>query len=69
MGLALKARIARCLEAYGYAREAASDEASKYSGHSGRIGMYTVASEAGIAIEAVAALTRHLKESIVVRSC
>jgi hypothetical protein len=39
MGLAFKARIARYLEAYGYAREAASNEASKYSGHSGRIGI------------------------------
>ena len=59
MSLALKTRIARYLEACGYIHEAASDEAANYSGHSGRVGMYTAASEAGIAIEAVAALARH----------
>jgi len=59
VSLALKARVARYLENCGYTREAASAEAAKYSGHSGRVGMYTAASEAGIAIEAVAALARH----------
>jgi integrase len=59
VSLALKARIARYLEVSGYTREAANAEAGKYSGHSGRVGMYTAASEAGIAIEAVAALARH----------
>jgi len=59
VSLALKARIARYLEGCGYTREAASTEAARYSGHSGRVGMYTAASEAGIAIEAVAALARH----------
>src|SRR5262245_42585778 len=34
-------------------------QGSKCSGHSGRVGLYTAASEAGIAIEAVAALVRH----------
>jgi len=33
----------------GYTREAASDDAAKYSGHSGLVGMFTAASEAGIA--------------------
>ena len=32
--------------------------------HSDRVGMYTVASEAGIAIEAVAALARHKSVSV-----
>jgi hypothetical protein len=59
VSLALKARVARYLRACGYAREAANAEAAKYSGHSGRVGMYTAASEAGVAIEAVAALARH----------
>ena len=59
VSLALKARVARYPETCGYTREAASAEAAKYSGHSGRVGMYTAASEAGIAIEAVAALARH----------
>ena len=45
VSLALKARIARYC---GYTREAANAEAAKYSGHSGRVGMYTAASEAGI---------------------
>jgi hypothetical protein len=49
----------RYLEGSGYTREAANAEAAKYSGHSGRVGMYIAASEAGIAIEAVAALVRH----------
>ena len=43
----------------GYTREAAEEEAKKFSGHSGRVGMYTAASEAGVPIEAVAALARH----------
>jgi hypothetical protein len=59
VSLALKARIARYLEACGYSPDAAAATAAKYSGHGGRVGMYTAASEAGIAIEAVAALARH----------
>jgi integrase len=57
--LALKARIASYLRGCGWPREAAEAEAKKYSGHSGRVGMYTAASEAGVPIEAVAALARH----------
>ena len=56
---ALKARIASYLMSCGYTRSAAEDEAKKFSGHSGRVGMYTAASEAGVPIEAVAALARH----------
>ena len=41
VSLALKARVARYLETCGYTREAASAAAAKYSGHSGRVGMYT----------------------------
>ena len=59
VNVALKARIARYLLDCGYTPEAAAKEAAKYSGHSGRVGMYTAASEAGVAIEAVAALARH----------
>jgi hypothetical protein len=59
VSLALKVRIARYLQAYGYTPDAAATVAAKYSRHSGRVGMYTGASEAGIAIEAVAALARH----------
>jgi site-specific recombinase XerC len=54
----LKARIARYLRDCGYTPEAAAKEAARYSGHSGRVGMYTAASEAGVAIEAVAELAR-----------
>ena len=57
--MVLEARIARYLQGCGYHRSAALAEAEKYSGHSGRVGMYTAASEAGVAIEAVAALARH----------
>jgi integrase len=59
VSLALKVRIARYLQACGYTPDAAATAAAKYSGHSGRVGMYTAASEAGIPIEAVAALARH----------
>jgi len=51
--------IARYLEVSGYTRAVANAEAAKYSGHSGRVGRYTAAAEAGIAIESVAALARH----------
>jgi hypothetical protein len=56
VSVALKARVARYLQACGYTPEGAAAAAAKYSGHSGRVGMYTAASEAGVAIEAVAAL-------------
>jgi hypothetical protein len=44
VSLVLKARIAHYLEACGYTPDAASDEAAKFCGHSGRVGMYTAAS-------------------------
>jgi hypothetical protein len=59
VSLVLKARIGCYLRGAGYTPEAAAATAAKYSGHSGRVGMYTAASEAGVAIEAVAALARH----------
>jgi site-specific recombinase XerC len=59
VNVALKGRIARYLQDCGYTPEAAAMEAAKYSGHSGRVGMYTAASEAGVAIDAVATLARH----------
>jgi hypothetical protein len=36
-------------------------------GHSGRVGMYTAASEAGIAIEVVAVLARHISLNVAQR--
>jgi integrase len=59
VNVALKGRIACYLQDCGYTPEAAAKEAAKYSGHSGRVGMYTAASEAGVAIDAVATLARH----------
>jgi galactitol-specific phosphotransferase system IIB component len=59
VSVALKARIDRYLEASGYTHEAAVKAAAKFSGHSGRVGLYVSASEAGVAIEAVASLARH----------
>jgi integrase len=59
VNVVLKGRIARYLQDCGYTPEAAAKEAAKYSGHSGRVGMYTAASEAGVAIDAVATLARH----------
>ena len=48
VNVVLKGRIARYLQACGYTPEAAAKEAAKYSRHSGRVGMYTAASEAGV---------------------
>jgi hypothetical protein len=59
VNVVLKGRIARYRQNCGYTPEAAAKEAAKYSGHSGRVGMYTAASEAGVAIDAVATLARH----------
>ena len=59
VSLVVKARVSKHLVAHGWTREAADAEANKYSGHSGRVGMYVAASEAGVPIEAVAALARH----------
>jgi integrase len=59
VNVVLKGRIARYLQDCGHTPEAAAKEAAKYSGHSGRVGMYTAASEAGVVIDAVAALARH----------
>ena len=59
VNVVLKGRVARYLQDCGYTPEAAAKEAAKYSGHSGRVGMYTAASEAGVAIDAVATLARH----------
>jgi hypothetical protein len=56
VNVALKGRIARYLQDCGYTPEAAAKEAARYSG---RVGMYTAASEAGVAIDAVATLARH----------
>jgi len=59
VNVALKGRVARYLMGVGYTVKAAAAEAARYSGHSGRVGMYTAASEAGVAIGAVAAHARH----------
>ena len=39
MNVVLKGRIARYLQDCGYTPEAATREAAKYSGHSGRVGI------------------------------
>jgi integrase len=58
-------RVALYLQACGYTPDAAETAAAKHSGHSGRVGMYTAASEAGIPIVAVAALARHKSLNVV----
>jgi hypothetical protein len=58
LNLVLKGRIATYLQDCGYMSETAK-AAEKCSGHNGRIGMYTAAPEAGVAIDAVAPLVRH----------
>ena len=59
VSLVVKARVAKHLVGKGLTRAAADTEASRYSGHSGRVGLYVACSEAGVPIEAVAALARH----------
>jgi len=56
---ALKACVERHLLAAGWSAEAARAEASTYSGHSGRIGLYVAGAEAGVALESIAGLARH----------
>jgi hypothetical protein len=63
----LKARIARYLQANGYTPEAVAKEAARYSGHPGRTGLYTAASEAGVAIEPVAELARYKSLHVALR--
>jgi len=47
VNVVLKGRIARYLQDCGYTPEAATREAAKYSGHSGRVGIRPGAADAG----------------------
>jgi site-specific recombinase XerC len=56
---ALKVCIARHLCAAGWSADTAHAEASAYSGHSGRFGLYVAGAEAGVALGSIASLARH----------
>jgi hypothetical protein len=59
LGTVIKARIVLHLRALGAPRDKAEAEAAKYSGHSGRVGFYVAASEAGAPPQHIAAIARH----------
>jgi len=63
----IKACITAHLIARGCSSEAASAQAASFSGHSGRVGFYTAAAEAGVPVDAVAALARHRSLTIATR--
>jgi site-specific recombinase XerC len=60
VGSTVKRAVARHFQRMGVPAEAAVLQASLFSGHSGRVGMYVSASDAGVALQAVAALARHV---------
>ena len=55
----IKDRIAQHLIALGAPGDKAAAEAARYSGHSGRVGFYVAASEAGAPPQHIAAIARH----------
>ena len=59
LGTVIKARIVLHLMALGAQRDKAKAEAAKYSGHSGRVGFYVAASEAGARPQHITAIARH----------
>ncbi len=59
VSLIVKRRVADHHEANGVSREMAQREASKYSGHSLRVGFAITAAEAGATAEEIALVTRH----------
>ena len=60
VGSVVKRAMARHFQKMGVPADTAVLQANLFSGHSGRVGMYVSASEAGVAPQAVAALARHV---------
>ena len=63
----IKAAVARHFQRLGMSRESSLVKAERFSGHSGRIGLYVTASEAGVAPQHLAALARHASLAMVRR--
>jgi integrase len=64
IGSAVKRAMARHFQKIGVPADTALLQASLFSGHSGRVGMYVSASEAGVAPQSVAALARHVSLAV-----
>ena len=63
----VKDAVARHLVGGGVTTTAAQVEAGRFSGHSGRVGLYVSATEAGVPAQHIAALARHKSMAIVLR--
>jgi hypothetical protein len=63
----VKRAIARHLQRAGYGRTEADQQARRFSSHSGRVGLYVAASEAGVPAQHIAALARHTSMAMALR--
>jgi integrase len=63
----VKAAVARHLVRCGASPGPARAEAGRFSGHSGRVGLYVSATEAGVPAQHIAALARHKSMAMVLR--
>jgi hypothetical protein len=59
--------MARHLQQAGHAAGDAVWQARRFSGHSGRVGLYVSASEAGVPAQHIAALARHKSMAMALR--
>jgi hypothetical protein len=64
VGSIIKRAMARHFQRMGLPAEDAVAQAKLFSGHSGRVGMYVTASEAGVGLQPLAALARHASLAI-----
>jgi hypothetical protein len=67
VGVLVKCAIARHLTRIGTPAEEAVVTTRRFCGHSGRVGLYVSASEAGVPAQHVAALARHKSMTMVLR--
>ena len=63
----IKSSIEQHLLAQGWSAAAAYDAASRFSGHSGRVGLVVSATQAGVSDLAIVATTRHRSLNSLVR--
>jgi integrase len=67
VGSIVKRAMARHFQRVGAPADAAVERSKHFSGHSGRVGMYVTASEAGVGLLHLAALARHADLAMVRR--
>jgi site-specific recombinase XerC len=63
----VKRTVAQHLQSAGTSAEEAQVVAARFSGHSGRVGLYVSATEAGVPAQRIAALARHKSLSMALR--